>query len=258
MRQPVSAQTAQWFQTVHIRSNGYHRFLMVYNVLSQPQTLALLLSPQQPASASASIRLQPRPLLPRHGPVPPPPRAEAPFDRALQHPCSLALVPPSPQGAWQALTPRVVAFQIRSSAATALPGHARLAAPDAGGWHAPDAQIRPQRTPCFPSPISSSSGATLPLLPLLRLAGVVASFDSSLFSPFAFWCRRWGARRGGGIVEAAWRPWWPFPPTLVAVAFLAPAAPATCSTCSRRQQPVRLNAIKVRCITRAHVEVFYA
>ena len=192
MRQPVSAQTAQWFQTVHIRSNGYHWFLMVYNVLSQPQTLALLLSPQQPASAS--IHLQPRPLLPRHGPVPPPPRAEAPFDRALQHPCSLALVPPSPQGAWQALTPRVVAFQIRSSAATALPGHARLAAPDAGGWHAPDAQIRPQRTTCFPSPISSFSGASLPLLPLLRLAGVIASFDASLFSHFAFWCRRWGAR----------------------------------------------------------------
>ena len=68
MRRPISAQTAKRFLTVHIRSNGCHHFLMVYNLLSRLQTLTLLLFPQtrQPASASTSCRA--RSHLPRPSP----------------------------------------------------------------------------------------------------------------------------------------------------------------------------------------------
>ena len=68
MRRPISAQTAKQFLTVHIRSNGCHHFLMVYNLLSRLQTLTLLLFPQtrQPASASTSCRA--RSHLPRPSP----------------------------------------------------------------------------------------------------------------------------------------------------------------------------------------------
>ena len=68
MRRPISVQTAKRFLTVHIRSNGCHHFLMVYNLLPRLQTLTLLLFPQtrQPASASTSCRA--RSHLPRPSP----------------------------------------------------------------------------------------------------------------------------------------------------------------------------------------------
>ena len=111
MRRPISAQTAKRFLTVHIRSNGCHHFLMVYNLLSRLQTLTLLLFPQtrQPASASTSCRARshlPRPSpslqITRRQPPHLPPTDPQPPDR----PQGQQLRPPRTQIRWHGLTPR--------------------------------------------------------------------------------------------------------------------------------------------------------
>jgi hypothetical protein len=97
MRRPVSAQTAQRFLAVHIRSNGCYHFLMVYNVLPQlPNPRCAPLAPSTSSRTPSSGRTT-SPKSHTRPPLPPPPPV-API-LASPTPSSSPLPPPHPQPA---------------------------------------------------------------------------------------------------------------------------------------------------------------